>query len=154
MVPRPGPVGIGRTNRATYHVHNTYSNNSGRRLAGLLLKAKDVMLEFPVKATQSENGGYVAILVDLPEGPIGRGVDPYAAVNDLSDQAQTSLAALLKDGSLPEPSPVDDRPVVQFDETGRTASMGSLPVDSPFNRFQQSTMLCYSWTNDVFFPDS
>lgn len=112
------------------------------------------MLEYPVKVTQTGDGDYVAILVDLSDGPSGRGVDPYAALDDLSAPAKSALAALLRDGALPQPSPTDDRPVVLFDEASQDRASKLGLMDSPYGRYQQSTMLCYSWTNDVVFPDS
>ncbi|NKB46019.1 MAG: hypothetical protein GKS03_17295 [Alphaproteobacteria bacterium] len=112
------------------------------------------MLEFPVDVTKTEDGAYSARLTDLPDGPTGFGVDPYAALNDLSDAAHTELSKLDKNGALPEPSPTDDRPTVSFDR-GKTADGSSSTMNTQLigGTGRQYKMLGYSWTNDVVFHD-
>ncbi|MBT5241786.1 MAG: hypothetical protein HN793_07555 [Rhodospirillaceae bacterium] len=112
------------------------------------------MLEYPVDVTKTEDGEYVARLVDLPDGPAGHGIDPYAALNDLSDTAPGELLRLYKSGILPKPSSANDRPTVSFD----SSATGDGPEPTMNTRLiggtgQQWKMLGYSWTNDVVFHD-
>ena len=119
------------------------------------IRAEDThMLEFPVDVTKTNDGEYVARLADLPDGPAGFGVDPYAALNDLSSVAQRELRALNKSGNLPTPSPTNDRPTLSFDRNENT----DIPEPTMNRRLmggsgEQRGMLGYSWTNDVVFHD-
>lgn len=113
------------------------------------------IIEFPVNVSQSEEGGYVARLVDLPEGadgPEGRGVDPYAALEDLTGPAKQALAKLYHSDALPEASPVDDRPVFCFDSAEIGPSLQSRHALAT-GKGDQSEMLGYSWTNHIVFAD-
>lgn len=111
------------------------------------------MLEFPVDVSKSDSGDYVARLIDLPDGPSGQGIDPYAALEDLTGRAQDALRQLNSNDELPSPSPVEDRPVIQFDSQQileQTLSQKPLMV----GKGDQSQMIGYSWTNHVVFPDN
>lgn len=105
------------------------------------------MLEFPVNVTKSEGGEYIARLADRENGPQGKGVDPYAALNDLKARAIADLAVLDKDGRLPIPSNADDRPVIVYDNQSNDA--GGLEIGI----VRQGHMLGYSWTNDIVFSE-
>ena len=105
------------------------------------------MLEFPVNVTKSESGEYIARLVDRTDGPQGKGVDPYAALNDLKARAIADLAVLDKNGRLPIPSNADDRPVIVYDN--QSSDTGGLEMGV----VRQGHMLGYSWTNDVVFSE-
>lgn len=112
------------------------------------------MLEYPVDVTKTEDGEYVAHLVDLPDGPAGYGVDPYAALNDLSDSAHGELLQLYKSGVLPKPSSANDRPTISFDRHATEEKPGpTMNAQLSGGTGQQHGMLGYSWTNDVVFPD-
>lgn len=113
---------------------------------------KDIMLKFPVSVTQSNDGDYVARLVDLPDGPQGSGIDPYAALEDLTSPARVELSRLQESQELPEPSPVDDRPVVTFDSSDVKAPLthGALAT----GKGDQSEMIGYSWTNHIVLPEN
>ena len=112
------------------------------------------MLEFPVDVIKTESGTYSARLVDLPDGPTGLGVDPYAALNDLSETAHKELLKLNESDALPEPSSINDRPTISFDgsavESGPSSPMNSQLVSGIGD---QNEMLGYTWTNDVVFHE-
>ena len=108
------------------------------------------MPEFPVQVTRVENGEYVASLVDLEDGPVGRGVDPYAAYKDLLEPALKRLRHLQESDSLPQASPANDRPVIVLNHARGDADVSdenTMQVD--FCRVKQHNMICYTWTNDV-----
>lgn len=105
------------------------------------------MPEFPVNVTKSESGEYIARLVDRANGPQGKGVDPYAALNDLKARAIADLATLDKDGRLPTPSSADDRPVIVYENQANDAGGQDIGI------VRQGHMLGYSWTNDVVFSE-
>jgi len=111
------------------------------------------MLEFPVDVSKSEAGDYVARLVDLPDGPRGQGIDPYAALEDLTVRAQDALLELKSKDELPSPSSVEDRPVIQFDNE-QSAPVSNTQEPLMVGKGDQSQMIGYSWTNDIVFPDS
>lgn len=111
------------------------------------------MLEFPVNVSKSDAGDYVARLVDVPDGPAGTGVDPYSALDNLKDVAVNTLSTLKEEGRLPTPSPVDDRPVVSFEENA-AASPPSTPEPLATGKGDQSEMIGYSWTNHAVFADN
>ncbi|MGB1876545.1 MAG: hypothetical protein ACPHGY_06410 [Rhodospirillaceae bacterium] len=113
------------------------------------------MFEFPADVTKDEGGEYTARLVDIPDGPTGHGIDPYAALNDLSDAAQPELRRLFKSGTLPRPSAANDRPVVLFD---RNASQDThnqaMNTHLIGGAGLKNKMLGYSWTNDLVFQEA
>ncbi|MDG2244660.1 MAG: hypothetical protein P8L66_14340 [Rhodospirillaceae bacterium] len=113
------------------------------------------MLEFPADVIKNEGGEYTARLVDIPDGPAGQGIDPYAALSDLSDAAQPELLKLYNNGTLPRPSAANDRPVVVFDRNA-SKDTGSHAMNTHFfaGTGLKNKMLGYSWTNDVIFQES
>lgn len=110
------------------------------------------LIEFPVNVSQSEDGGYVARLVDLPEGVEGRGVDPYAALEDLSARAQDALARLHHNKALPVASAIEDRPTIKFDPDAVPAALG-ITASLSVSDVKQNEMLGYCWTNHTIFQD-
>ena len=110
------------------------------------------MPEVPVQVTRADDGKYVASMVDIDDGPIGRGLDPYAAYKDLVQPALETLRSLQESDSLPHPSPPDDRPVIAFDNSiGETENENGDAMLNKDGRVKQNSMICYSWTNDVMF---
>ena len=115
------------------------------------LERKCPMPNFPVDVVRTPDGDYTATLVDLKNGPAGHGVDPYAALQDLVETSKEVLANLEANGELPDASPAEDRPIIEFSGLNENA------VDEDFvmrgNRMSvgQKHMICYSWTNDVMF---
>ncbi len=110
------------------------------------------MPEFPVDVVRTPDGDYAASLADLENGPIGRGVDPYAAYQNLEKPAQKALAALHDEDDLPEPSPANDRPVLMFSASDMDAlRVENARMKGTINQVGQKHMICYSWTNDVMF---
>jgi hypothetical protein len=105
------------------------------------------MLEFPVNVSKTDGDEYIARMADLPEGPIGKGVDPYDALNDLERHAQPALTALRDSGDLPQPSPIEDRPTISFDQ------LIDYQTHLISGNGQKIQMLGYSWTNHVIFPE-
>ncbi len=113
------------------------------------------MPEFPVQVTRADNGEYVASMVDVVDGPVGRGVDPYAAYKDLLQPALETLGKLVDSDSLPRPSPPNDRPVIVFEESlSANEDENGDAMQNKFGRVKQSNMICYNWTNDVTFFSS
>lgn len=111
------------------------------------------MLEFPVNVSKSDTGDYIARLADLPDGPTGTGVDPYAALDDLTSKAHEALSTLHGDGKLPTPTPVDDRPVITFDEHSAPPYTGT-PMPLATGQGDQAEMIGYTWTNHTVFVDN
>ncbi|MFL2770106.1 MAG: hypothetical protein ACJZ9F_03760 [Rhodospirillaceae bacterium] len=112
------------------------------------------MPDFPIQVLRIDSGNYTASLVDLSDGPIGQGIDPYGAVNDLFDTAWGVLEKLYKENALPAPSAVDDRPVISFDP-GRTRDYkNSRGIDSAAIQWRDKTMINYSWTNSAIIYES
>lgn len=111
------------------------------------------MSDFPVKVSRSENGDYSAELVDFPDGPVGRGLDPYAAYEDLTRPAKEFLRNLAEHSTLPAPSAADERPVISYQDgdTATQDTFGHLP--NLISSTRSGEMICYSWTNDVVFFD-
>jgi len=121
--------------------------------APTLIKEYSPMPDFPVQVLRADGGDYVASLVDLTDGPLGHGIDPYAAYEDLVEPALQTLRGLSDKGALPAPSAIDDRPVISFDQNQglRKPIAGSI-VDLTDQR-EQNPMICYSWTNVTVFQD-
>lgn len=111
------------------------------------------MLEFPVNVSKSEDGQYEARLADVPDGPVGFGSDPYAALSDLKSHVPAALKALEAEGELPSPSSIDDRPVVEYSGATDADASGTMIAGIRAGGVKQNQMLGYSWTNDVVFPD-
>lgn len=115
---------------------------------------KDTMLEFPVNVSRSSDGEYIAILADVPDGPTGHGVDPYAAFDALNSLAQDILRQFQRENRLPSPSPLEDRPAVAFDSTPEAASPKPQSIESIGGRGDRIEMIGYCWTNHLVFPDN
>jgi len=109
------------------------------------------MPEFPVDVVRTPDGDYTATLVDLENGPVGHGVDPYAALQDLVDVSKVTLAEMEANGDLPHPSPAEDRPVIEYSALNKNADDEDFKMRGSRISVSQKHMICYSWTNDVMF---
>jgi hypothetical protein len=109
------------------------------------------MPNYPVNVRRTEDGSYEASLADLENGPVGVGVDPYAALEDLSGPARARLAELRDGDGLPDPSPADERPVIEYDPDAADQTSPYAPAQITDPRSEQFEMVGYSWTSTSIF---
>ncbi len=103
------------------------------------------MYSFPVDVSRTPDGDYEARLADLQDSPVGHGVDPYAALDDLGTLVRPQLRQLHGEGALPEPSESDDRPTLDFDpDAPENGLSGPTMVDG---QVSDDGLVGYSWTN-------
>jgi len=109
------------------------------------------MLKYPVDVKKTKEGQYEARLTDMTNGPCGLGEDPYSAFEDLTKGAKKALLLSLRNNLLPQPSEIEDRPVINFnpEEERSIENNFQKPINTDYqNSFVQ--MANYSWTNHEF----
>jgi len=110
------------------------------------------MLEYPAYVRKSEDGSYIAELIDLPEGPVAEGTDPHAALENLINPAKKALFLSLKNNNLPQPSNNYDLPIIRFDLRQAMNEEYGIPSDTIVGNSEgRIEMLNYSWTNHYVF---
>jgi hypothetical protein len=107
------------------------------------------MYSYPVDVNPTSDGEYDARLADLADSPVGRGVDPYAALEDLNGKVRPILRKLYEESALPEPSPGNDRPTLDFDPMTPEPSDATLTALT--DEVSDDNMIGYSWTNTTVF---
>ena len=113
------------------------------------------MAHYPLHVARTEDGDYAARLVDFADSPVGRGIDPYAAREDLAPLALKYLRAMKKKGVLPEPSAADDRPTIALqDEADEIRDSMKHQFTKMLETQNKPTMICYSWTNHLVLDES
>ena len=72
----------------------------------------DTVKKYPVKMAQIGDAQFEATLVDLPEGPTGKGDTAEAAYNDLASHVIPVLTDLMIEGKAPEPTEADETELI------------------------------------------
>jgi len=107
------------------------------------------MKSFPVDVSRASDGDYEARLADISDSPVGRGVDPYAALEDLDSAARTLLKSLHSEGALPDPAAADDRPTLDFDPNADDTAFGDQGLVN--DQTSNDDLIGYTWTNSTVF---
>lgn len=107
------------------------------------------MKSYPVDVSRTDDGDYEARLADLSTSPVGRGIDPYAALEDLDAPARTLLRKLHSEDALPEPATADDRPTLDFDPNADNSDFSGQGLVN--EQTSDDSLIGYTWTNSTVF---
>lgn len=117
------------------------------------------MREFPVRITKESDGLFSASLIDVADGPRGRGNDEESALRALTEPALEILRDMREKNTLPVPSETDGLPTIalsDIEHSDAAASIGetdTIMAQVIRGQGNQATQITYSWTNDLVFHD-